>query len=916
YDSALYIEIHYANYGIGALTFTTNPNFSVFDEIVASTKGSGANLIKNGNSIVSITTGGNVIDTSGSSFNTYLNKTAYGRTYGETNANARYYYNIAYARANVSTAKYKFLVWSVKTYAHESLSAWFDTGASGNTFTGSLDMTGLSYYPIDLTGSVAFTNAAIKLDNITMQAAVKYAYYYDDGGVQSSDTRSVRTADNQHYLMHAALFNDVSGTITVNTATVSGNVPKLSDNFCGFLVAGTLGGKDEVKAKCNLNAITFDGVYISVGDDKIDDTRYAPLFINKVGKNSTIDWAGASQTSAYSSFAVNGKYAASSIIGNVGDASARAIYLTFTGFKFDARTSATAVDNFDSVYGTEKSVFGRATILNSFVYFAESSGSYNFGMEEDRTSSVSATHDVVYGKEITSSSENPSKQKKYYGSEYYVHPTAFESATEYDFSTGLYLPYVFIAYNLGEYKHELSVNITFSSVIEGCGKYGDPFVIDDDDKLPIISSIISGGDVGNTVQLYLPSDLTDYDYTDTDYTKYLYNFGTSSFTPSNGGTAQANADVRRYLAGAYYVITKDITLPKKYVALGTATSAEYAFRGVIIGRGNPVVENNSINPLIYSSNGSVIKDITVNVKVEYDSSDVIELAAPQGDNTYEYSSGIQAYGAVIGQILGGDNFIDGVQVRFTAATFSITAKSSSYYPRLTPIGGYVGVVVNGGLVFRNMTSENVGLTALTCDKVSDNSGYLYVNPIIGRVIAGYAFHETNAYAVNSATLDNGNKNYVISDLSPSAGKLNVAYTNSSTFTITVPDGQAVFVLGAIVNSGAASATYDTDNATTEQPYDTDTLTDFWQAYRAHTTARADATYGFVGAAAEEGYAADFAKAGDDVYTDNATKVPYIIRVYSNETDGVYLARCISTKTDNVITVSGACDVAAGFRGIG
>ena len=915
-ESALYLDINDANYDIGALTFTGTPNFSVFDEIVADSKGTGSDITKNGNSIISVTTSGNVIDTSGSTYNTYLNKTAYGRSAsGKINGNTRYYYNIAYARANVATAKYKFLVWSVKTYAHSSLADWFVT--ADRTFTGSLDMTGLSYYPVDLTENVTFSSATVKLDNILMEAAVKYAYYYNDGGVQSSDTRTTRSSGNQHYLMHTALFRNVTSTVTLTTVTVSGNVPKLSDSFCGFLAAGTVGGKDNVKAKCNLSAVTFDGVYVSNGDNHFDDTTYAPLFINKVGKNSEITWAGASQTFAYSSFAGNDYYAGSSLIGDVGDSAARAIYLTFTGFKFDARTSATSIDNFDTAYGTTKSVFSRATILNSFIYFGESSGSYNFEMSEDRTSAVSATHAVTYGKEITSSAENPDKQKKYSGSEYYVHPTAYQSASEYDFSTG-FLPYVYVAYNLGQYKHELSVNVTFKSVIEGCGKYGDPYIIDDDDKLPIISKIIAGTDVGNTVEIYLPSDLTSYNYTGT-ITKYLYNFGTDNFTSSNGGSSQTNANVRKYLAGAYYEITRDITLPNNYVALGTVTSAEYAFRGVILGSGNPTVTNNSRNPLINTSLGSVIKGITIGVDVTYNSSNVIELAAPTGSAAYDYDGGIQAYGAVIGQILGGDNFIDGVQVTFTSVSFNITAETSSNYPRLTPIGGYVGALVNGGLIFRNMTAANVGLTdAKSGNKISD-AGYLYVNPIIGRVIAGYAFHETASYAVTSETLDNGNKNYTISDLSLSEGKLNVAYSSATAFNITVPDGQAMFVLGAIVNSGAASAAY---NASTEQAYQG--LSDFWQAYRAHTAVRAGAAYSAVGTSGFDENADYTDYAVNDAYSDGSTKVPYIIRAYTNKTTTtiddtkytVYLARCISTTTANVVTVSGNCDVAAGFRGIG
>ena len=913
-ESALYLDIDNENYDISALTFTGSPSFGYFDEIVANSKGTGNDLVDNGNSIISITTSGNAIDTSGSTYNTYLNKTTYGKNAAAShkiNGHTRYYYNLAYARANTATAKYQFLVWSVKIYAHSSLSAWF---VAGNSFSGSLDMTGLSYYPVDLTENVMFTNAAITLDNILMEAAVKYAYSGEAG------SRSTRTNDNQHYLMHTAVFrNAKAGNITVTATSdglkLSGNVPNLSGNFCGFLVAGTLGGSDSRNVKFNASKIVFDGAHIvtNSGAD-IVNTDYAPLLINKVGKNVSLTLSAAEQSdSAYSGYNAGGKYAGSSLIGDVGSSTARAIYLTFTGLKFDGRSSAANIGNLNDVYGTDKSIFSRATILNSFLYAGESSGSYNFEIDEDWTNSTTAIHEVTYGKEITSSSENADKQKKYSGSTYYVHPTSYQSESPYDFSTG-FLPYVYVAYNLSEYKHELSVNVTVTSEIEGCGKYGDPFVIDDDDKLPILSQIIAADNLSslNTVKLYLPSGYASCVYTgveETDYTKSEYTFGNF--------TASQIEDVRKYLAGAYYVITRDITLSDDYIALGTVTSAEYAFRGVIVGRGDPTVTNNSRNPLIKTSLGCVVKDITVDVQVTYNSSNVIELAAPTGSATYDYSGSgsIQAYGAVIGQILGGDTFIDDVQVTFTDVSFSITAATASNYPRLTPIGGYVGALVNGGLIFRNMTAANVGLTdAKSGNKISD-AGYLYVNPIIGRVIAGYAFHETENYAVTSATLNNGEKNYTISDLSLSAGQLNVTYSSATAFNITVPDGQAMFVLGAIVNSGAASADY---HASTVNVYQD--LTDFWSAYRAHTTARAGAAYSGVGTASGDDYTA----ACLDAYTSDGAKIPYIIRAYTNKTTTtiddaeytVYLARCISTTTANVVTVTGNCNVAAGFRGIG
>ena len=916
YDkTALYLDVVYDDYDIGALTFAGGTAFAKYDELVAcSLAGDNTDVTVKGNAVVSITTSGNNIDTSHSTYNTYLNKTTYGKTNTkEVNDKTRYYYDLAYARSQVEsypTGKYAFLVWSVDEYAHSSLSDWFTTG---NTFTGDLDMTGMSYYPVDLSGSLTINSATLKLDNVLMEAAVYYAY-----DLQASGSRTTRSNTNQHYLMHTALLRNITGTLNMTTVVLQGNVPRLSGAYCGMLVASTAGGADNTRARLNLNYLTLDGVYISDGDNHLiaPDTSYAPLTINKIGKGTELTWKGVGQT-GYSSFAGSSYYAGSSLIGDVGDSGARAIYLTFTEMVLDGRSTASAIDNLNACYGTTKSIFSRATILNSWMYSGESAGSYNFRDTEDRTGALTATHSVTYGKEITDSAENPDGQKKYYGSEYYVDPANYQSTSEsYTFSSG-WLPYVYVAYNLSEHKHELFVNVTYSSVIEGCGQYGDPYVVDDNDKLSIISNIIAGVDVGDQVKFYLPADISGFDYTLSSITSHLYTFNATTMRSTDGGSDVAAADVRRYMAGAYIVVSRDITLSKNYKSLGEVSSAEYAFRGVIIGLDNPTITNNSPNPLIHTSTGCVVKDVTVNVDVNVDSSDVIELSAPTGSDTYDYAGGIQSYGAVIGQILGGDTFIDNVQVTFSAATFSYKDSYDdglTHYNTLTPVGGYVGTLLNGGLIFRNMTSANVGLTSVVFDKV-ENSGYLYVNPIIGRVIAGYAFYEASEYHPNETdcTLKNGLKNYTIADLCPSLGKLNVT-NSSSTYTITVPNGQALFVLSAIVNSGAASAEHSTSDVNAYQTFDGTAA--FWSAYRAHTTARAGADYDDVGQA-------DFDESDDftdyavhDLYSADSAKIPYIVRAYTAMSGSVYLARCVSGRTNSKVTVTGDCVVPAGFRGIG
>ena len=915
--SALYLELdntetHYDVGGTNAVTFTgSTGNFTLFDEIVADTRFNGGDITRNGNSVVSIKTSGDALNVAGS-YNSYLNKTAYGKTAnGAVNPNARYYYNVGHAVSNLAVAKYNLFAWSVKQYAHPSLAGWF--GSPSSTFAGTIDLTGISYYPVDLSPDVTFSAATVTLDNDKMQANVKYAYSGESGG-----TRSTRSA-SQHYLMHAALFLNATGDITASGSpaglTLKGNVPKISDGICGFLVAGTLGGTDNpIPTEFNVTSLVLNGVWVSDDGDPFTVATYAPLLVNKIGRNTTVTLNGATQTG------YTGALAGSSLFGDAGSSTAHGIRFTFSRIVFDARSasstdlSSAGTTAMNNVYGTSKSIFSRATLLNSFLYAGESGGSYTFTIDEDwNVSTHAAIHAVTYGYEITSSVENAGKQNKYSGSEtVYTDPeTDGETGDPYDFTT-YFLPYVFVTAAPAEYKHELSVNINYSSEIRGFGKYDSPYLIDSGEKLMIIARIIKGDDVTSSVKIQLPGDLTGFNYTATGYGQYLYTFGTSTFTSDDGGADRSNANVRRYLAGAYYAITNDIELPAEYEALGQASASnpEYAFHGVILGSGAiRKITNASAQPLIHTSTGCVLKNVTVHVATDVGGSHVITLSS--GSTEYLYANGQLSYGALIRQIVGGDNIIDNVKVTFETAegkavTFSLSATGTNNYPRLIAIGGYVGTLVNGGLIFRNTEDNYSGLTAATTSYVSDD-GWLYVNPIIGRVLAGYAFRETNAYAAVSE-FSNGTKNYALSDLDANLSKLSIANSNDQ-YVVTIPNGQAMYVLGAIVNCGASSASFNDSN---EQAYAS--LSDFWQAYRRWTQTRTGATYDGVGTAS----GADYTAASGDAYdASGALKgIPYVIRTYTQKNGNVYYARALTKRINTILSITGDCDVAAGFRGIG
>ena len=905
YKSALYLELVSEKYDIAATSISGN-FATAFDEIVGFSKFYGTDLADNGQAIVSIRlpdgedegTDPDPVIMTGSACNTYQNQTSYAT---KINPNTRYYYNLDSIRAKASpTPAEKLLMWSVNKYAHSSVKDCFTNGFTNNTISGNCDMVGLSYYPVDASGMTISAGTTIKFYNNEIETG--------EAGTGNSDSsvRSTRITVNesQHRLMHEGVFRNYTGTLTVNGLTVQGNVSNQNTGYSGFLICGNYGGAEST-SNITMNNIVLDGAYISgrTGGD------YAPLLINSIDKNVKLTLTGVS-TSNYPNTPSTDPTVpvASSLIGNVGYDTASNINLTFSDIRLDARTTALSGNSgLDTAYGTTRSIFDRATLLEKFQYQGGSRGEYNYTHAEDWTNSQ---HNVTYGYEVSESTEYPDKENKYYtDATHYTSPTSDNKTdAEYDFSTG-FLPYVHVGYNTTNKTHELRVNVSEVGLTSGCGQYNDPYNINDGGALETVANIIAGNTIPTDLQITLPTDMTAADMwcaETTAHRTYTYkkvNSTTKFYAGASNEYSYTVDEVREYLAGAYYNISGTITLGSAtYVGLGyinsdTGTTYEnkYAFRGVIVGGGTVI--NKSANPLIKSANGCVVKDITVQVGAEGAGNGVTIEINQAAINTFKYGNvGCMSYGAVIGQVMGGDNIIDKVGVDLTYATFTVAGNA---YDRLVPVGGYVGVVVNGGVIFRHMsdaefsaTPDNKkGITKTKFSNVTDD-GWLYINPIIGRVIAGYAFTEAGAYEYieASVTMKNTVKNYGICDLNQnSANKLVVNATAANAHTISAPDAQALYILSCIVNSGAGSASY---NASTEQAYATIADTP-WIAYRNYTQTRCG-EYDEVGtsAAADGDYAT---VAAQDVYS-GSTKVPYIIRQYTSSDSGTFKARSICTWT--------------------
>ena len=370
-ERALYLEILPNGYVInntndtkaitlsGGLSSTT-PNV---DEICGKSIRDNAS---NNNAVISIATDKNHtgIDLSKNACNTYQNKIL---DKSVVNKNTRYYYNLDAIKAGTGNAD-KLMCTALVNYRAENIRGNFN-GNTLQTITGIINLTGYSYYPVSM--SVPIDNATITFDNKGICTAEDNA----------SNKCPTDTNINQHYLMHCGLFYNVTGGLNVNQLTLNGTVGRTSDGNSGALVYGTISGSQNATSTVILNGITLDGITVynrhthSVLDDKKND--YAPLLINKISDYVTLDVTGVAQTIKY----VNNNstvIAGSSLIGDVGSTNGTNIRLSFSNIQLDARKDIGSADN--RYGGTTKTIFTRATLLNSFKYSDATScyGRYNF----------------------------------------------------------------------------------------------------------------------------------------------------------------------------------------------------------------------------------------------------------------------------------------------------------------------------------------------------------------------------------------------------------------------------------------------------------------------------------------------------------------------------------------------------------
>lgn len=743
--------------------------------------------------------------------NTYQNQTKNNGATWKDNPCARYYYNLdVYKNGKATTGGAKAVEWSAKLFAANNIKAYINSTNIDFPTDAEIDLTGYSFYPVDTNGCNIKSNSTITFENNGFNQSEMVSSSNSDNYARTTDGidgTNLTNDHNQHYMMQSGLFRNENGTVTISgKMTFKGNIGKVNGGsgalVCGSVADDTNTSKKSVKIT---GSIVLDDLYVNDTSLSLNgENSYAPLLINKIGNMTEITIQNVSQKKHSMTTAKYDKggqdYTATSLIGDVGSKKGQNISLTFSNIKLDA--------------SDVNSIFKNATLLESFQHSdgAGSSAIYNYKWDDDwgTDSAGNIKHNVTYGKEVSDTIknrvDNVSRQNKYHGDwsrdDRYTSPVKNNATEEYSFTS--YKPYVAISYDTTQNYDEIDVNLERPYLDEGCGTYSDPYILDAS-TLAEVARVISTTAPTNGWEVnynaYVSADKSTVNANSafckgTNHKTYTYD-GTGNFVSGKEKVSKDN--MIKYLCEAYYKINDDIVLGSSFAGLG-GTSNSYVFRGVIVGQKKsdgtyPTITNNSASPLIRFSSGSVVKDINIVYTNEV-------TLSKNNNNKLNYSTGkTEYYGGVMGVVFGGDNIIDNVKVTNPTIKFANNDNSKQH---LITAGGYVGAIVYGGVIFRNMgnVAKDSALTTNNTEAVGENVyTNLFINPYIGRVVNGFAIEEGTTFG-KSTNLNNGRKNYLItqfkSELSDDE-KLNVIA--GTTNTIEVLNAQALFMLSIISQSG-------------------------------------------------------------------------------------------------------------------
>lgn len=816
----------------------TAPKVKTYDEWLANGVKPESNLIDNGcNAVVSLHTEDQKLDMSGDPArdNSYRNRIAPANpsdSFPQTNGSVRYYYNLDKAYAEVgnkpenaskdnwmNSAEY-LLLWCAYLYAPSAIQDYIIPGdqaifqgnniGTSNSEGVEINLDGYSFYPTD----------PAKGSTVTVNNATITFHYSDIKAEQEGNKKNSEAT--QHENMHCALIGTHTGSLKVKNATLAGTVGSIvndAGSSSGALVCCCIYGpiNETNVAQLEIDGLTLDGLTV---DGVNDNTSYAPLLINEMQTCVNLSAKNIS-TRSYA----NGATAATSLFGRLG-----------VGKNSDQVTAKFEQISLPSQ--KNKTIFTHASLLESFGYGSTSTGSADYTF----TKADADAGKVTYGSEIDAKGEYSGKQLWYYDKATYGTNEGFvkvkgESTDAERPWFSDYLPYVAKgkATESGVQYHEIKVNQRIPNFVTGCGTYGDPYAITSALEFNTAANYINNGTALDGWEVTIAKDQSTLCQRRNDGNRgnevtYVYkqtNDATKRWEKKIGDKTDPNEvlsddTMRRYLQSAYYSIEpiNDNKITLDAASFGGFGNKANPFRGVIVGKPGAStatieIENNNgeLRGLVPYSYGSVVRNLNINY---VNASATITYSAKDTDGVPT-----SFFGGVIGCILGGDNIIDGVVVNGTTAdspTTGFTVAGGGTKPHLVPIGGYVGAIAGGGVIFRHMseTSWRAGTKEKFKSRGEGGGNFqLYDNPYVGRVIDGYAFSE-------GCSVENGDANYKINELDVNdTGCITTTDTymkfswgagqqNNKAPKTTVKDRQGLLVLSAIINSGAGAGAAHTD----------------------------------------------------------------------------------------------------------
>ena len=821
------------------------PGVTSFDEWVGSgvKPNKGSKLMDaDWNTVVSLHTQNDKLDMDGDAThdNSYRNRSTFGQSH-KTNGNTRYFYNLdraydkcegGFSGGQINTAG-KLLLWSAFCYAPAGIRSTIvpdgTIGLDGSiTITGTIDLAGYSYYPTQPIGNMTVNNAAI-------------TFYYSKIKAEQNGNK-LNSDATQHENMHCGLFRTVAnGDLTVNSVTLGGTVgPVINDGkssddaigadgsssgalVCRYVYGSSDGNGTKIR-KISIDGLTLNNLIVDGANSATDANAYMPLLINEMQKYVSLNAKNIKPT-GYTS----GTKAATSLFGKLG-----------VGSEADQVTAKFERISLPSQNGN--TIFTHASLLESFGYKSTGTGSADYTF----TKADANAGMVTYGSEIDAKGKEYSgKQLWYYDEATYDTPNGLVKAGDKTANVdapvfGDFLPYVYKgkADEPGVQYHEIRVNQRIPKLVTGCGTYGDPYSVTNAAEMNAIANYINNMTALDGWEVTIVADQgrlctrRSSDHSTNNEVTYVYKQANGTNNKWEKKTGDASTDstptlsdetMHRYMQSAYYSIepAEGNTITLDGASFGGFGNRANPFRGVIVGNlgsdnknATIKIENNegSLRGLIPYSYGSVVRSLNINY---VNARATITYSAKDSDGVPT-----AFFGGVIGCILGGDNIIDGAVVNGTTAdnpTTDFTVAGGGTKPHLVPIGGYVGAIAGGGVIFRHMSgaSWRAG-TSNKSQGLGTGNFRLYHNPYVGRVIDGYAFSE-------GCKVENGDANYKINELTDDpdcikTGDIRGCYrdkgNNKAAVTTTVKNKQGLLVLSAIISSGAAGGSANASGGST------------------------------------------------------------------------------------------------------